>query len=122
MGDADFFMIYEWNGNEYQFVEKRSNVPFEEEKHGSQKKMQHILKIVGDCDVFIGGVLSPNFLNLRDKTSVQPVVSKIEEIEKTLDTLNKHAKVIEELVQSRKEGKRPRAIPRISEDGIEMLH
>ncbi|WP_456399369.1 NifB/NifX family molybdenum-iron cluster-binding protein [Mesoaciditoga sp.] len=121
MGDADLFMIYEWDGKDYKLVEKKKNVPFEEKKHGDQKKMQHILSIVGECEVFVGGVSSPNFLNLRDKTKVQPVVSKIEDIEKTFEALNKNAQTIEELTQKRKNGEHPRVIPQISEDETRLL-
>ncbi len=122
MGDSDEFMIYEMSENgEWKLLEKRKNTPFEEEGHGSQKKMQHILQIVGDCDVFVGGVLSPNFLNLRDKKPIQPVVSKFPSIEDSLRALSKEFKTIHELVQKRKAGEHPRAIPLLSENGVRIL-
>jgi hypothetical protein len=121
MGDAESFMIYEWNGESHELIEKRKNIPFEEKQHGDKKKMQHVLGIVGDCEVFVGGVLSPNFLNLRDKTEIQPVVSKIENIEMAFEFLNKYADTVEELVSKRKNGEHPKAIPQISEDTMRIL-
>jgi len=121
LGDAPNFEIYELREKGHTLLERRKNVPFDEKGHGDQKKMEHILGIVGDCDLFIGSVLSPNFLNLRDKTSIQPVVSKLDEIEKTLESLKKHSEDLEELVARRRKGERPHKIPMISPDEIKML-
>ena len=121
MGDSKEFMIYDLSEEgDYKLVEKRESIPFEEREHGSQKKMEHILKIVGDCEVFIGNVLSPNFLNIRDKKSIQPVVSKISSVEELLKAVSKEFKVIYDLVQMRKRGERPHVIPEISESEMKM--
>ncbi len=119
MGDSPFFEIYEVDENgKNVFVEKRENPPFEEKGHGNQRKMEHILRIVGDCEVFVGAMLSPNFLNLRKNTHVQPVVSKFERIDETLKAIQGHVKTLSSLVEKRKKGERPEKIPVFSSDGV----
>ncbi len=121
MGDAPSFGIYELRENGYTLLEERKNVPFKEKGHGNRKKMEHILEVVGDCDLFIGSVLSPNFLNLRDNTDVQPVVSKLGDISKTLEALRMHWNDVSQLVEERRSGKRPRKIPVFSSNEMKMI-
>jgi len=115
LGMADRFYIYDLLGNgDYRFIEKRVNLSPQEREHADPEKRKAVTEILKDCDIFVGRRLSPNFVKLRDNTRFQPVVTEIDAISDFMDELGNFFPHIFDLVKRRKEGERPREIPRIS--------
>ena len=111
-GDNPFFLIYDiYEDGTYKLIKEVENTAPDEKKHADEKKMKGVMGILGDIDVIIGGIMSPNFLNLRDKTKIQPVVSKIENLDESLICVAKNFDEVYELVSQRREGKYPKEIP-----------
>ncbi len=111
MGDTIVFYVYDLKDNgESEFIEKRTNVAREME-HDTKQKMQHILKIVMDCDVLVAGQKSPNFVNIANKTKYQPVVVNGEKIKDIFILLSSSYKEICTLVQRRQNGESFDTIP-----------
>ena len=94
-GDAKYFYIYEINGKEYIFVEKRENTTGEELEHGDEKKAQSIMNILRDVHVLVGYRMGPN-IN-RIKKHFLPIVSRHKRIERNIEILNKKYNIISEL-------------------------
>ena len=112
---ADKFYIYDLLGNgDYRFIEKRVNRSPQEIRHADPEKREAITEILKDCDIFVGRRLSPNFVKLRDNTRFQPIVTEIDAISDFIDELRNFFPHIFDLVKRRKEGERPREIPKIS--------
>lgn len=74
------------------------------------------MELLGDIDVIVGGLMSPNFLNLRDKTKIQPVLSKIEDVDIFLNSLYPKFDYIYGLIKKRKRGEFPKEIPLFKEE------
>ncbi len=111
-GDNPIFHIYEFcEGGSYKLLKEVKNTAPEEKKHADERKMKGVLGLLGDIDIIVGGLMSPNFLKIRDNTSVQPLISKIEDVEEFFHTLNSEFENIYKLVDERKKGERPKEIP-----------
>ena len=111
-GDNPIFYIYEFCENgKYKLLKEIENTAPEEKKHADEKKMRGVISILGDIDIIVGGLMSPNFLNIRDKTSIQPIVSKISNIEEFFQELKLNFDYIYDLVEKRRNGERPREVP-----------
>ncbi len=111
-GDNPFFHVYEFcEDGSYKLLKEIENTAPEEKKHADEKKMKGVMSLLGDIDVIVGGLMSPNFLNMRDKTPIQPIVSKIETIEGFFAKLKEEFDHIYGLVEKRKNGERPKEIP-----------
>ncbi len=111
-GDNPVFYIYEFcEDGTYKLLKEVKNTTPEERKHADEKKMKGVMSLLGDIDVIVGGLMSPNFLKMRDKTAVQPLVSKIESLEAFFQKLKEEFDHIYELVEKRRKGERPKEIP-----------
>ncbi len=106
MGDTDFFYIYDLFENaENTFIEKRINIAKEME-HAKADKMQEIIKLLKDADVFIAQQKSPNFIRIAKKTDHQPVVVKAEKMSDILALIHTSFQEIQGCVVRRKTGDR----------------
>ncbi len=116
LGESEYFYIYDiFEDGTYNYIEKRENISPEEDKnkHGLDKKRNIILNICKDANVFVGRMMSPNFINIAKKTEVQPVIIKEESISGMFNILAKYFEDIYNLVQARHNGERPQKIPKI---------
>lgn len=116
MGTArDFYIFDLFEDGSSVLVEKRENTSPEEDesesKHGDVKKLKVAMWIFKDCDVVLGRRGSPNFVRMRDTTEFQPVVTKVDSISGSVLELPKSFDEIYGLVERRKRGERPQAIP-----------
>jgi len=117
MGQAKDFYVFDLSEKgDYRQVDKRSNTSPEEEKHGLDEKRVSVMDILKDCQVFVGGRMSPNFVKVRDRTKFQPMVSKIYDIDAFMKAVAKDFDRIYDLVDERRRGKRPKEIPVIEEE------
>ena len=111
-GDNPMFYIYEFcEDGKYKLLKEVENTAPEEKKHADEKKMKGVMSLLGDIDIIVGGLMSPNFLNIRDKTPIQPIVSKISDIEEFFQELKSNFDYIYDLVEKRRNGERPKEIP-----------
>ncbi len=116
MGTArDFYIFDLFEDGSSVFVEKRKNTSPEENEneseHGDVKKLKAAMGIFKDCDVVLGRRGSPNFVRMRDNTEFQPVVTRVDSISGSVLELAKSFDEIYGLVERRKRGERPQAIP-----------
>jgi hypothetical protein len=116
MGTAKDFYIFDlFEDGSSVLVEKRENTSPEEDesesKHGDVKKLKVAMWIFQDCDVVLGRRGSPNFVRMRDTTEFQPVVTKVDSLSGSVLELARSFDEIYGLVELRKRGERPQAIP-----------
>ena len=115
LGDTTQFFIYSVKeGGEYELLKKVENTAIEEEeegKHGSTAKMKKIISMLPSVEVFVGKVLSPNFIKMSQSTDIQPIVVKRESIEECLQVISQNFQTIYELTEKRKAGKREQVVP-----------
>jgi hypothetical protein len=116
MGAArDFYIFDLFEDGSSVLVEKRENTsPKEDEsesKHGDVKKLKVAMWIFKDCDVVLGRRGSPNFVRMRDNTEFQPVVTRVDSLSGSVLELARSFDKIHGLVERRKRGERPQAIP-----------
>ncbi len=108
-GDADKYLIYEWQNNELIFVKEESN-PYkafdEEQEHGSRKKGKVIIDLLKKHDVNV--LVSMQFgknIQMVNRHFI-PVIVNTETPEMILPTLNNHIKwFVDELDNSPEEFK-----------------
>jgi len=84
-GDSHCFLIYEWVEDKFQFKEERINTKFNEEKHGGEKKAQHIASQLPQVPILVAKVFGPNIVKMRKK--YVPVITRLDSVEKTLQKL-----------------------------------
>jgi hypothetical protein len=116
MGAArDFYIFDLFEDGSSVLVEKRENTSPEEDesesKHGDVKKLKAAMWIFKDCDVVLGRRGSPNFVRMRDNTEFQPVVTRVDSLSGSVLELTRSFDEIYGLVERRKRGERPQAIP-----------
>jgi hypothetical protein len=116
MGTArDFYIFDLFEDGRSVLVEKRRNTSPEENenesKHGDVRKLKSAMGIFEDCEVVLGRRGSPNFVRMRDTTEFQPVVTKVDSLSGSVIELAKSFDKIYDLVERRKRGERPQAIP-----------
>ncbi|MCD6419584.1 MAG: hypothetical protein J7L41_02560, partial [Synergistetes bacterium] len=111
---TQFFIYSVKEGGEYELLKKVENTAIEEEeegKHGSTAKMKKIISMLPSVEVFVGKVLSPNFIKMSQSTDIQPIVVKRESIEECLQVISQNFQTIYELTEKRKAGKREQVVP-----------
>ena len=116
MGTARNFHVFDlFEDGSSVLVEKRENTSPEESEseseHGDVKKLKVAMWIFKDCDVVLGRRGSPNFVRMRDSTEFQPVVTRVDSISGSVLELARSFDEIHGLVERRKRGERPQAIP-----------
>jgi len=116
MGTARGFYIFDlFEDGRSVLVEKRKNTsPVEDEnesKHGDVRKLGAAMGVFEDCEVVLGRRGSPNFVRMRDNTRFQPVVTRVEAVSDSMHELTESFEEIHDLVERRKRGERPQAIP-----------
>ena len=116
MGTAREFYIFDlFEDGRSVLVEKRKNTSPEEDenesKHGDVRKLEAAMGIFEDCDVVLGRRGSPNFVRMRDNTEFQPVVTRVDSLSGSVLELARSFDEIHGLVERRKRGERPQAIP-----------
>lgn len=86
-GRARGFAIYQWNGNEAEFIEYIETNINPEEKH----QWQEVLRILGDCEVVIAvqvgmkakyGIKKANLKLVEDEGTVEEVLARFIKHEK----------------------------------------
>ena len=91
-GRAGGFAIYQWNGNEAEFVEYIETNINPEEKH----QWQEGLRILGDCEVIIAvqagmkakyGIKKANLKLVEDEGTVKEVLDRFIKHEKFMNSL-----------------------------------
>jgi hypothetical protein len=116
MGAArDFYIFDLFEDGSSVLVEKRENTSPEEDesesKHGDVRKLKSAMGIFEDCEVVLGRRGSPNFVRMRDTTEFQPVVTRVDSLSGSVLELARSFDEIYGLVERRKRGERPQAIP-----------
>jgi hypothetical protein len=116
MGTAKDFYIFDlFEDGRSVIVEKRKNTsPAEDEnesKHGDVRKLKSAMGIFEDCEVVLGRRGSPNFFRMRDTTDFQPVVTRVDALSGSMHELAESFEEIHGLVERRRRGERPQAIP-----------
>ncbi len=113
LGDSKYFYIYKiFENGEYKFIKKVENSFINiDEKHGGANKMSSILDLLKDCNIVVGGAMSPNFKNMAIKTQFQPLVTKIDNIIEILKEAIKFFDELYQLVKKRESGARYEVIP-----------
>jgi hypothetical protein len=116
MGTAkDFYVFDLFEDGRSVLVEKRKNTsPAEDENestHGDARKLKSAMGIFEDCEVVLGRRGSPNFVRMRDNTEFQPVVTRVGALSGSMHELAESFEEIHGLVERRKRGERPQAIP-----------
>jgi predicted Fe-Mo cluster-binding NifX family protein len=113
MGDTEYFLIYDlFENSQNRFIEKRINIA-KDMKHGKTDKMEAIIKIVEDTDVFVAQQKSPNFVKIANTTKYQPVVVNAENIADVLILLDKSFQEICNYTTRRNSGEYFNTIPEL---------
>ena len=111
----DFYIFDLFEDGRPVLVEKRKNTSPEEDenesKHGDVRKLKSAMGIFEDCEVVLGRKGSPNFVRMRDNTKFQPVVTRVDALSDSMHELAESFEEIYGLVECRKRGERPQAIP-----------
>ncbi len=110
-GDCPQFRVYElYEDGEYRLMETIDNTSPEEERHADPKKLKGVTSLLPGCEAVVSGLLSPNFMRMRDTKPIQPVVTKEETVTATLSALGKTFEELFDLVSARRRGERPSVI------------
>ena len=97
-GESHYFLIYQWNGNAFELVEERLNAKFDEEKHGDERKAQHIMSQLSDVSVLVAKVFGPNIKKVKQRYVI--VISRIDDVQQTVAILNNKYEQLMKAVQS----------------------
>lgn len=113
MGDTDYFYIYDlFENSDNKFIEKRINIAKDME-HAKADKMNKIIGIIKDADLFVAQQKSQNFINIANKSKYQPVVVKAEKISDVIILLEEAFQEIYAYVSRRKNGEVFNTIPEL---------
>jgi len=113
MGDTECFYIYDlFENSEHEFVEERVNTA-QDMEHAKVEKMEEIINLVQDADVFVARQKSRNFVRIANKTKYQPVVVKTEKISDALTIAHQSFQMIYDYVTRRRNGEVFDAIPEL---------
>ncbi len=87
-GSAEYYLIYEYDGEELKFMERIANTTGEEEKHGDEEKARRVMNLMRDkaIKVFVASVMGPNITIIRKR--FVPVISRINNIEEAIKRMN----------------------------------
>jgi len=110
-GDCPEFLVYElYEDGEYRLMETIDNTSPEEERHADPKKLKGVTSLLPGCEAVVSGLISPNFMRMRDTKPIQPVVTKKETVAETLAALAESFEDLFGLVSARRQGERPKVI------------
>ncbi len=111
-GDCPEFHVYKVHADgTYQFITTKQNLSPEEKQHADPNKLKGVLGELSGCEVVVSGLLSPNFIRMRDTKPVQPVVTSITDIDALLHAITATFDQVFALVTARRRGERPQTIP-----------
>lgn len=111
-GDCPEFRVYELcEDGTYKLIETRPNASPAERQHADPNKLKGVLGELSGCEVVISGLLSPNFIRMRDTKPVQPVVTKLNKIPALMQALHAEFEKLFPLVLARRRGEHPQEIP-----------
>jgi len=111
MGDTQRFHLYDiFADGKYLFVGTREN-SVKEMDHAQGDKMQRIIELLKEVDVFVARRKSPNFMKIAEKTRYQPVVVTQEEIGEIVAALGNRFAELDAFVTRRDNGERSSDIP-----------
>ncbi len=113
MGDTPRFRVYDLVEDSIsEFVDEREN-PTVGGGHGKAEKMQAVVAMLEDVDVFVARRVSPNFRRIAEGTRHQPVVVGTERIDDALERLHAAFDTICRLTERRGRGERFDTIPEL---------
>jgi len=110
-GDCPEFLVYElYEDGECRLIKTQSNTSPEEQGHADPKKLKSVTGLIAGCEAVVSGLISPNFMRMRDTKPIQPVVTKKETVAETLAALAESFEDLFGLVSARRQGERPKVI------------
>ena len=110
-GDCPEFLVYElYEDGECRLIKTQSNTSPEEQGHADPEKLKGVASILPGCEALVSGLVSPNFVRIRDTKPIQPVVTKEETVTASLSALGKAFEELFDLVRARRRGERPAVI------------
>lgn len=110
-GDCPQFRVYElYENGEYRLIKTQDNTSPEEQGHADPKKLKGVTGLLSGCEAVVSGLLSPNFMRMRDTKPIQPVVTQEETVEGTLHALGRGFEELFGLVTARRQGEHPAVI------------
>ena len=110
-GDCPEFLVYElYEDGECRLIKTQSNTSPEEQGHADPKKLKSVTGLISGCEAVVSGLISPNFMRMRDTKPIQPVVTKKETVAETLAALAESFEDLFGLVSARRQGERPEVI------------
>ncbi|HEX32247.1 MAG TPA: hypothetical protein ENF88_00975 [Candidatus Acetothermia bacterium] len=113
-GDCPQFRVYElYEDGEYRLMETIDNTSPEEERHADPKKLKGVTSLLPGCEAVVSGLLSPNFMRMRDTKPIQPVVSQGSTVDEALAALGESFDELFTLIDARRRGERPAVIMNI---------
>lgn len=113
-GDCPEFRVYElFEDGEYRFIKTQSNTSPEEKRHADPEKLKGVASILPGCEALVSGLVSPNFVRIRDTKPIQPVVTQEETLSGTLSALGVAFEELLGLVSARRQGEHPPVILKI---------
>ena len=113
MGDTSRFHVYDlFEDSKSEPVDERDN-PMTDDEHGKAEKMNAIVAMLDDADVFVAKRISPNFRRIAKKTKHQPVIVVADRIDDSLAKLRADFDQIFDLTERRKKGERFDTIPEL---------
>ncbi len=111
-GDCPEFHVYKVHADgTYQFIAAKQNLSPEEKQHADPNKLKGVLGELSGCEVVVSGLLSPNFIRMRDTKPVQPVVTHIADVDALMRAIASAFDQLFNLVTARQRGERPQTIP-----------
>lgn len=93
-GDAEFYLIFEWDGEQWKQIEKRENTAkrTEERFHGDPRKFKAVIELLSDVDVFLAYKMGPNIKRIVTTTNKIPIPTKERNLKHTLEILTNKLK------------------------------
>jgi UDP-N-acetylglucosamine enolpyruvyl transferase len=116
LGDTKKFYCYDLIGcSASQFVGERVNSARNLD-HAQVDKMQSIITLLKDVDIFVAQQKSPNFIKIARQTKYQPVVVDSESIPAIIALLQEQFEQLYAYVERRRNGEVFAEIPMLSAD------
>lgn len=113
LGDTECFYIYDiFENTGSKLVEKRDNGA-KALNHATSSKMKIIISQISDAELLIAQHKSPNFIKIAQQTKHQPVIVKIELIEKILTLIQSEFANLYSYVERRRNGEVFSTIPEL---------
>jgi len=110
-GDCPEFLVYElYEDGECRLIKTQSNTSPEEQGHADPKKLKGVTGLLSGCEAVVSGLLSPNFIRMRDTKPIQPVVTQEKTVSEALAALGESFEELFDLVSARRRGERPAVI------------